>query len=438
MLSTKEDLFNYSIYPWESSSEFINFYETLFSSKEMKNINNNISNNLDIFISSLSLENLKLSMKYLIKWDSRGDNKIFCLPILLLVNALIKLKEKKINNKDINSSHILAEVIIRVINIIMDQLRKNKKVNNLNMYIIGKTIELPEFIIDIRHACTHKNLPNFNQLSFAIEYIFFWIKIKLIDPKYNKYIQENKFFFFLLNLLNNCDNYGENIISKNIHHEYINLEPEHLLTIITHLFINIKKNFIYNKAKNTISYNNTKIKYLIDLFLLILEKEKEIFILMIFSFIYQQIAKINSNSISNEKKNEYKLYLINFCKILYNNIPKKINFNLKKYEILYLSIFNNLSKIKKEYNTIFDIFNNIFKYSNKNDDLIIEESSYVDLDKIEGNIYSINLADINKMINIDNNYKKDKLNFNKDENEINEALNKDIRDDYNNFNSIII
>ena len=42
------------------------------------------------------------------------------------------------------------------------------------------------------------------------------------------------------------------------------------------------------------------------------------------------------------------------------------------------------------------------------------------------------------MINIDNNYKKNKLNVNKDENEINEALNKDIRDDYNNFNSIII
>ena len=35
-------------------------------------------------------------------------------------------------------------VIIRVINIIMDQLRKNKKVNNLNMYIIGKTILLYE------------------------------------------------------------------------------------------------------------------------------------------------------------------------------------------------------------------------------------------------------------------------------------------------------
>ena len=90
-------------------------------------------------------------MTYLVKWDTRGDNKMFCLPIILLVNTLIKIKENKINNKDINSCHILAEVLIRIINIIMDQLRKNKKANGLNMYLIAKDLDLPEFIIDIRH-----------------------------------------------------------------------------------------------------------------------------------------------------------------------------------------------------------------------------------------------------------------------------------------------
>ena len=191
-MSSKDDIFNYSIQPWISQDEFIEFYSTLFPRNNISQINsisnNNINNTLDLFIDSLSLENLKKSMIYLIKWDSREDNKMFCLPIILLINALIKLKEKKITNKDINSSHILAEIIIRVINIIMDQLRKTKKVTSMNMYLIAKSLQLPEFIIDIRHSSTHKNLPNFNQLVFAIKYIFFWIKKKLIEPKYNTFI----------------------------------------------------------------------------------------------------------------------------------------------------------------------------------------------------------------------------------------------------------
>ena len=151
-MSSKDDIFNYSIQPWISQDEFIEFYSTLFPRNNTSQINsisnNNINNTLDLFIDSLSLENLKKSMIYLIKWDSREDNKMFCLPIILLINALIKLKEKKITNKDINSSHILAEIIIRVINIIMDQLRKTKKVTSMNMYLIAKSLQLPEFIID--------------------------------------------------------------------------------------------------------------------------------------------------------------------------------------------------------------------------------------------------------------------------------------------------
>ena len=370
-MSLKEDNFNYIIYPWETSDEFIEFYETLFPVNEINNTcnsSNNIlskdNNNLDLFIESLTIENLKKSLIYLIKWDSRGDYKMFCLPIILLVNAIIKIKEKKINNKDINSNHILGEIIIRVINIIMDQLRKTKKVNTLNMYLIAKNLELPEFIIDIRHSCTHKNLPNFNELVFAIEYTFYWIKIKLIEPKYKSFIKEKKYFINLFNNINNDSNNEENNIDID---DKTLLEPEHLMIIITQLFINIKKNFIYNKLKNTITYNNDKIKPKIQIFKEILKKEKELFILMIFSFIYQQIKKIKSNEkISNEEKEKYKQYLICFSKLIYNNIDKKIKFDLKKFEILFLSINNNINQIQDEYKIIHEIFINIFKNSTKN------------------------------------------------------------------------
>ena len=437
-MSSKEDIFNYVIQPWISQDEFIEYYETLFPNN---NLSNNNNNNLEAFIESLSLENLKKSMIYLIKWDSREDNKMFCLPIILLINTIIKLKEKKINNRDINSSHILAEIIIRVINIIMDQLRKTKKVNSMNMYLIAKSLQLPEFIIDIRHACTHKNLPNFNELVFAIKYIFFWIKKKLIEPKYDTFIKEKKYFMILLQKLNS----KENCITINLinDEDMIRLEPEHLLIIITQLFINFKKYFIYNKSKNTISYNSDKIKTKIQLYKEILDKEKELFILMIFSFIYQQIKKIDSNEkISKEEKNKYKQYLICFSKLIYNNTDKKIKFDIKKYEILYLSIYNNINQIKDEYKIIYEIFINIFQNSIKNvnleDNEINESNEYIELNKIEGNIKEINIEyeKINEMLN--KNYEKEKDEMAIEENDSNDIINTDIKDNYKNYNSIII
>ena len=443
-MSSKDDTFNYNFYPWKTQEEFIQFYETLFPNDKSLNQNNN---NLDLFIESLSLDNLKKSMIYLIKWDSRGDNKMFCLPIILLVNTIIKLKENNINDKDINSCHIIAEVLIRVVNIIMDQLRKTKKVNSLNMYLIAKNIDLPEFIIDIRHACTHKNLPSFNELVFTVQYLFYWIKIKIIEPKYISFIKAKNYFLYLLNQINNDEN---NILEENKLqiNSSIRLEPDNLMVIIIQLFVNIKKFFTYNKSKNTISYNNDKLKPKIQLFEKILENEKEIFILMIFSFVCQQIEKINSNDrISKDEKNKYKQYLICFIKLIYNNIDKKIKFDLKKFEILYISLYNKINQIKEEYKIIYEIFINIFKNSIKNinledKDQLYDDNLYVDLDKIEGNIEVINVEKLKYMINNNDIIKnKNDVIDNKMEIEdevINNILNKDITEEYNNFNSIII
>ena len=169
---------------------------------------------------------------------------------------------------------------------------------------------------------------------------------------------------------------------------------------------------------------------------------------MIFSFVCQQIDKINSNEqISKDEKNKYKQYLICFIKLIYNNIDKKIKFDLKKYEILYISLYNKINQIKEEYKTIYEIFINIFKNSIKNINLkdkdeLNENNLYVDLDKIEGNIEVINIEKLKYVIN-NNDIIKDKNDEidNKMEIEdevINNILNKDITEEYNNFNSIII
>ena len=467
-MDSKEINFSYSIMPWKFQEEYINFYETLFNKKVQSdfelnkyNKNNQLNDNyyslLDNFIESLSLSNLKNSMNYLIKWDLRGDNKMFLLPIILLVDVLIKIKEKKISNKNINSCHILAEILIRIINIIMDQLRKTKKANSLNMYLIAKDLDLPEFIIDIRHSSTHKNLPSYNELLFAVEYMFYWIKIKFIDPKYQYYIMEKKYFLFLIKQLNmnknDIENQNEIVIDK---YSSISLEPDHLLTIISQLFINIKKSFKFKNNKNIV-YDNDLIKKELLVFKKVLNKEKEIFILMIFSFIIQQLKKINiKEEIKKEDKEKYKQYLFTFIKIICKNIPKEIKFNLKKCEILYLSIYNNINKFineikNKEYNFINELFLQVFKDSSKNINYENEDifkinlgnfkknNQYIDFDVIEGNNSVINIEDSNIIEEEDKSINKinEQNNMNIEE-DINEIINNEIVDDYNNFNSLII
>ena len=199
--------------------------------------------------------------------------------------------------------------------------------------------------------------------------------------------------------------------------------------------------------KNIITYNNDKIKSKIQIYKEILDKEKEIFILMIFSFIYQQIQKINSNKkISIEEKEKYKQYIICFIKLIYNNTDKKIKFDIKKYEILYISIYNNLNQIKDEYKIIYEIFINTFQNSIKNinleDNEIDEDNQYINLNKIEGNIKEIKIEyeKINEILNSGKNKdeEKNKMNIEENDNKDNDFLNIDFKDNYKNFNSIII
>jgi hypothetical protein len=334
------------------------------------------------------------------------------------------------------------------------------------MYLIAKDIGLPEFIIDIRHSSTHKNLPSFNELLFAIEYMFSWIKIKIIDPKYNFFIKEKKYFIFLLKELDEDNNINmherEYTIDK---FKSINLEPEHLMTLITHLFVNIKKIFKYNKSKKKVSYdiNNNIMKHKLILFKKIFNKEKEVFILMIFSFVHQQILKVNANEdISKEEKEKYISFILSFINIICNNVPKNIKFDLKKCEILYISLYNNINKLKngknKEYNSLFDLFVNTFKNCKKSINLeknILNENQgslrknveYVDLDTIKGNINLINIekyedeedeseGDINKERIEDIKIDEDNNKMNIEEN-IDEILNKDECNNYSNYNTLI-
>ena len=343
---------SFFIQPWSDSEEFIKCYQGLFQ--------NDNSDNMESFLNNISINNLKNNIHYLIEWENRNDNKAFVLPSLLLIDIFIKIEEKKLKEFSIDTCHILSEIIIRVTNLIIDELKKTKKTTNLNMFLVAKEIGLPDYVIETRHSCTHKNLPSYNTLLFTIQFLFFWIKKNMWEKQYKIFILEKKIYEDIIQALNKRKSPKKNNKNK----EKIKLEINHLFDIIVKFFTIFKENVEYkNKnGKNHIVLNN-EIDFLIDIYQLLLQNEGEFLILLFFQFIIEQCFIIISND-ENEKYEEYKNILIFFTKFITKyNIIKKFNFDT--YEILYQANFSKIKFINSlcnnEYEEISNCFSIIFQ-----------------------------------------------------------------------------
>ena len=341
---------SFFIQPWGNSDEFIKCYEGLFK--------NDNSDNMESFINNISISNLKSNIHYLILWDNRNDNKAFVLPSLLLIDIIIKIKEKKLEEYSIDSCHILGEIIIRVINLIIDELKKTKKTNNLNMFLVAKEIGLPDYFIEIRHSCTHKNLPSYNTLLFTVYFLFFWVKKNMWDKQYNIFILEKKIF----NEFIYCLNHNKSPKKTNFYKDFnkIKFEVNHLFDFVV-LFFSVFKNnieYINKKGKNQIILKND-IDYLIDIYQILLLREGEFLILLFFQFVIEQILILISSEDKIEKYNELKEILIFFTKFIakYNTLKK---FNFDTYEILYQSNYSKLKFINSSENNEFEEILNCF------------------------------------------------------------------------------
>ena len=216
----------YFINPWKNPYEFLECYEHIFGS--YINTEFNIEN-----IETLSLDKLSYVIKnYLIPWEIRSENKFFSLTSLLIFEKILKMKKKEFEKKNLDNIHILSIIIIRVTNLLIDYLKKSKIVKDQNMFLISKEINLPNFIVEIRHKCTHKNLPEFDDLIFCIKNLFIYIKKYLWDNIYKKIKNENDVYFlfketeiFLMNFFKENKNKIDlkKIVDENIK-EYLYLK----------------------------------------------------------------------------------------------------------------------------------------------------------------------------------------------------------------------
>lgn len=131
---------------------------------------------------------------------------------------------------DYNLLHFtLAFNLIQIVNFIIDDFKKSGKYSH-NMFEIAKCVNFPEYIVEIRHKCTHKQIPNLSEIIYSL-------------------------FDILMYLINNVWEV------QSINSEKQNLLIESLTTFVFHKTLNsFKKKDISEEKLNNEIFNNLKYK----------------------------------------------------------------------------------------------------------------------------------------------------------------------------------
>lgn len=243
--------------PWKDNKEFIELYEKLFISCPIYHILKNPNLNSVESINNL-LENKYLSefdgYIHLKKWiDFSIDLPLIKSTYLLLDILDVNLKNFKDNrftNKELVSINFYN--LIQIVNLIIDELKKRKKLSQ-NMFEIAKKINFPLYIIELRHIATHGNIKMKDEINILFEVfrafidIFIFIHINFWEKQYNTYIDEIYVVETLIEYINNISEkislelfITKKICSKRFIFKETKIDFINLKYIYSHIFKNYK------------------------------------------------------------------------------------------------------------------------------------------------------------------------------------------------------
>ncbi|KAM0037789.1 hypothetical protein Hdeb2414_s0013g00407361 [Helianthus debilis subsp. tardiflorus] len=158
----KEGEGNHKLVPWISWDDWNFVRESLFSSSP------------DSALQRISA------------WRSRG-----CLPVIIEVTAsIVETQQKDPFFRDaISGTHLLAEnvltmlycmTIMRLVNGIVEKTRKK---NEVSIGEAADVIGIPRMLIDIRHECSHRDLPSLRLVRLASTKALDWLKAYYWEPQ---------------------------------------------------------------------------------------------------------------------------------------------------------------------------------------------------------------------------------------------------------------
>jgi hypothetical protein len=377
--------------PWQDYNAWKSCYDMLFGNIYGKKTNtkmNKLEENLDSFINRLEVSDLRTAFKLLKIWNTRGDSNNVILTTILLVEEIVKFKTDVYGSNDVSNDkrHILAQKIIRVTNLIIDEIRKKSKSNG-NMFLIAKEVDFPEFIIEIRHSCTHKNLPKDNILIFTIKYLYYWIKEHLWDKQYMLFQKEITLYETICEVVRSLSSVDRKLAElDNIISDYgVKIELKHLKNI-SELFVKKFMDSCKLISKKAVICDKQNEFEKIYQFLQV--AEERVITLYLYLIICEEIYFIVKNLINGDKSaNDFETQLASLSH-LSKFLSKTINKRKSEMDSTVLSIQKRLFFSKDFSSYINEIYNN-FTLAFKDE---IKQINQVNFDLTEDSISPQNVV----------------------------------------------
>ena len=157
------------IVAWKNRQEWLNVYDLIYS--------------LSDYETALAILNV---------WQVRVDKiawGVVCTGNILSAKVL---KQKLEDNSSLAVAYqnTLSSSLTQFIGLAIE--KEYKRGQGASMTYLGRDIDIPEEIIELRHACGHGKLPGIAVLEEACEFSFSWLKEKYWEPQKEQYKEVSK------------------------------------------------------------------------------------------------------------------------------------------------------------------------------------------------------------------------------------------------------
>ena len=167
---------------WKNRQEWLNVYDLIY--------------NLSDYETALDILNV---------WHIRVDKIAWGVTCTVNILSAKVLKQKLEDNNNsvlaVAYQNALSSSLTQFIGLAIE--KEYKRGQGASMTYLGRDIDIPEEIIELRHACGHGKLPGIEVLEEACEFSFSWLKEKYWEPQKEQYKEVSKtILFFLLKFIN--------------------------------------------------------------------------------------------------------------------------------------------------------------------------------------------------------------------------------------------
>ena len=135
------------------------------------------------------------ALEILAMWQIRCEKIAWA--VICTSNYLSAKTQRSNGDGQLSLQNQLSSALSQFIGLAIE--KEYKKGQFASMAYLGESIDIPEWVVELRHECGHGKLPNLLALEEAERFCFGWLKRNYWDPQYDAYSEVSLLVRFILN-----------------------------------------------------------------------------------------------------------------------------------------------------------------------------------------------------------------------------------------------